>query len=676
MAVQRLEDKIKGISIINPDEVERNYYLYCIDYAIKNGFNHIQITGPIHDHVKGNIDGMTFNRKYSQFNDEKNADYINMCMEVVNEGLEISNKAGIKTFMWHHELDLPANFGKIFSDVLNENGDIEVSHPLVADYLENKILDFFYAYPKMDGIILTLHETKIPLLKLKNQKLDKIARVKHVVKILYDTCERLGKELIVRPFASLAKDQTLMLQAFAEISDKLIVMDKWTKYDWSLSLPDNDFFEEITQNPFIVEGDVFGEYFGKGRLPIMFQEHIEHKYAHCNKYPNSGFVARIDRNYQNPFGSVNEVNLVVNHAVLNNLDVAEQVKKFFADKYGTYGAVVQKIMEQTEANQKKIFYLNGYYYTQGSYFPEVNHAKNHFFFEIMREDYAIASNEWFIPIGWQRGAIDYLLQEKSEAVVEAENLLKEVLTLEGKLDKAEYEDLYVKFKNLDYVAKIWNEMTLVYYNYIKYFETLDDKFEKKLFLHLDNIDELHSKGRAELGEAFYNYLGARGFTNAIPEFGGDFVACLKANYKYEKQVRAVLSKENLLDYVVCGTAYEGHKIQKEVNFADTYFVGEDVCRIPGNKSAKWSTINAHGWFSYEMKTNADKDTQFTFLLGSSNDNLNVQITIGSDVHVIDKKITGKEEFSFIYPASGKDNVRVRIDRINANTPFVYIIKTK
>ena len=144
MAVQRLEDKIKGISIINPDEVERNYYLYCIDYAIKNGFNHIQITGPIHDHVKGNIDGMTFNRKYSQFNDEKNADYINMCMEVVNEGLEISNKAGIKTFMWHHELDLPADFGKIFSDVLNENGDIEVSHPLVADYLENKILDFLY----------------------------------------------------------------------------------------------------------------------------------------------------------------------------------------------------------------------------------------------------------------------------------------------------------------------------------------------------------------------------------------------------------------------------------------------------------------------------------------------------------------------------------------------------
>lgn len=39
-------------------------------------------------------------------------------------------------------------------------------NPLVKDFLENKILDFFEAYPLMDGIILTLHETKILFLKL------------------------------------------------------------------------------------------------------------------------------------------------------------------------------------------------------------------------------------------------------------------------------------------------------------------------------------------------------------------------------------------------------------------------------------------------------------------------------------------------------------------------------
>ena len=349
---------IRGISIINPDDVEKTYYEYCIDYAIKANYNHIQITGPIQNPVKGNIDGMTFSVKYSQFNDEKDAEYIKYCQKVVNEGLERSNKAGIKTFMWHHELDLPRAFTKAFPQVLNENGDIEVSHPIVKDYLENKIIDFFEQYPKMDGIVLTLHETKIPLLKLKNQKLDKIERVKYVTEILYNVCQRYGKEMIVRPFASLAKDQTMMLKAFAEISPNLFVMDKWTKYDWSLSLPDNDFFNEIERNPYVIETDIFGEYFGKGRLPIMFKEHIEHKYSYCEQFPHQGFVNRIDRNYQHPFGSVNEVNLVVMQALSNNLDVEKAVKEFFDERYGEAAAEVREVMERTEANQKKIFYMN------------------------------------------------------------------------------------------------------------------------------------------------------------------------------------------------------------------------------------------------------------------------------------------------------------------------------
>ena len=126
-----MNDYVKGISIVNPDEVEREYLLYCMRYAVKYGYNHVQITGPIHDGVKGNLDGMTPSRKYAQFNNEKDMDYVNMCMDVVNEALEITHAAGVKTYMWHHELDLPYAFGKAFPEVLNENGDIEVSHPLL-----------------------------------------------------------------------------------------------------------------------------------------------------------------------------------------------------------------------------------------------------------------------------------------------------------------------------------------------------------------------------------------------------------------------------------------------------------------------------------------------------------------------------------------------------------------
>jgi hypothetical protein len=671
------QNRVRGISIINPDEIEATYFNRCIDYAIKNQINHIQITGPIHDGVKGNIDGMIFNKKYAQFNYEKDEKYVNMCIDVVNAALDRTAANGIKSFMWHHELVLPTDLGKVYPEILNENGDMEVTHPIVKDYLENKINDFFDTYPKMDGIVLTLHETKIPLLKLKNQKLGKIERVKYVTEILFNACNSRGKEMVVRPFASLAEDQDMMLKAFAEISPNLMVMDKWTKYDWSLSLPDNDFFEKITGNPFLVETDIFGEYFGKGRLPIMFKEHIEHKFEHCNKYPHDGFVSRIDRNYQNPFGSVNEVNLVVMHALTSGLDVEKEVDDFFSERYGSAGKKVRAIMEKTENNQKKIFYMNGYYFTQGSYFPEVNHCKNHFFFEIMKDDYKIASNEWFIPVGWKRISIESILEEKSQAELEAAAMLKEVIALKNEIEKTEYDKLYLKFRNLDYVAKIWNLLAQSMFNYVKYFEKGDLAYKTALFNNMDAIDDLHAEGRKELGEDFYNYLGARGYTNQTPEFGGDFIACLKANFAAEEVAHKELNNEQLTDFIVCGGCTEGHELQKEVNFSDTLLVAGKQCRIPGNKAgAKWSTINAHGWFSYNLKVKPNAKSDLIFSFGSLTDTLSVQITADGVNFKTSEKIDGVKEIVIPYQAGNNDTLRVRIDRTDGNTPCLFTIKVK
>ena len=54
---------IKGISTLNPVDVEKEYLDLTVDYAISHGFDHYQLIGPIHDAVRGNIDGMTFSDK-------------------------------------------------------------------------------------------------------------------------------------------------------------------------------------------------------------------------------------------------------------------------------------------------------------------------------------------------------------------------------------------------------------------------------------------------------------------------------------------------------------------------------------------------------------------------------------------------------------------------------------
>lgn len=666
--------KMKGIAVCNPVDIDKDYLLFTVDYAAKMGFNHMQFVGPIHDAVKGNIDGMTLYRKYSMFNDEKNSIYVKHAMEAINEACVKTVSSGIKTYVWHHELELPSSFKEVYPEVLNNCGDIEVTHPLVKDFLEHKIIDFFYAYPGVDGIILTLHETKIPLLKLKDQKLGKIERVKYVTQILFETCEKLGKELVVRPFASLEEDYIMMAKAYEEISTDLLVMDKWTQFDWSLTMPHNAFYHKIKNNPLVVEGDIFGEFFGKGRLPLMLKEHIADKFNYCEGFVPRGYVARIDRAGQNPFGDVNEVNIHILHAHLNGKNVEQEINAFFSEKYHLAAFGVRKLMEQTEAVLKKIFYAKGYYFTELSLFPTLNHCKNHYYFEMMREHYDIASNEWYIPRDWERGELKTLLEEKASAAIEAGILLERLESIKDTFDREDYKALWTKFCNLKIVARIWLSLTKVFIDYVKYFENRENTFKDSLEKGIEELLEWNRCGKELLGNEFYLLSISEYFTS-----GGSveaFAEEVRESFRLEREAVERIEQEEVLDYVVCGGAMEGHRLQKEVNFSDTLVRDGALCRIPGNKRGmEWSSINAHGWFSYEVKVKPLEENEIHIRMGSIGEMLEVRVTIGEKEYEIREKVCGCKDLTFVYtPNEECNSVRIRFDKISGYTPCVFLIK--
>ena len=674
-----MSNRINGIAVCNPYDLDREYMLFTADYAIKHNVNHYQIVGPIHNPEKGNIDGMTFYRKYSQFNNEKNAEYVRFCEKVVNEVCDKLYPAGVKTYMWHHELEVPENFKETFPEILNSYGDVEITHPIIRDFLENKIADFFAAYPKMDGIILTLHETRIPLLKLKNQKLSKIERVKYVTEILYDTCKALGKELIVRPFASIEDDYEMMTKAYEQISSEMVIMDKWTQFDWSLTLPENQFFNKIKNNPLLVETDIFGEYFGLGRLPIMLKHHILKNYSYCEKFSPIGYMSRIDRATYHAFGDVNEVNYRIMEAHQNGSDVDDAIDTFFEERYPGAGTLVRDLMENTEDIQRRIFYVNNYYFTEGSRFPRLNHSKNHFYFEIMKEEHYLESGEWFIPKVWERGDISALRAEKQSAVNDCKTALEKLSALKGKISEADYSVLNDKFTNLYYVASAWKHLMEVFINYTKYFELKDQSFETELYNAFEALEKLNEEASAALGDKFYinalmiDQLGARCDGN-YPIL--TFIDDVKASFEQEKKAVEKLEKENLLDYVVCGGGYEGHKLKKEVNFSDTFVQDDGICRIPGtNRGKKFSSVNAHGWFSYEVKARPNTENTLVVLVKGTDGQIDFSITVGEESFNISEKAAGQKEYVFKFTESaGCDFVRVRIDRISGYTPFIYEIK--
>ena len=669
-------DMIRGISVCNPVDVKEDYFLFTIDYAIEKKITHVQLIGPIHDYVKGNIDGMTPYRKYSQFNDEKDMDYVNYCLDVVNKGCKKASEAGIKMYFWHHELDLPSSFAEVYPEVKNETDDIEVTHPLVKDFLENRIEDFFAAYPYMHGIILTLHETKVPLLKLKNQKLDKIERVKYVTQILHDTCKKLGKELIVRPFASLEEDYVMMTKAYESISTEMMIMDKWTQFDWSLCMPHNQFYNKIKNNPLFVEADIFGEFFGKGMLPLMLKKHITDKFAYCEGFKPAGYVARIDRAGRDPFGKVNQVNIDIMNACMQGEDVDAAADKFFEERYPGYAKEVASIMENTEEILKKIIYLKGYYYSELSMFPHINHSKNHFYFEMMKKDYDIASNEWFIPKNWDRGTIESIIEEKATAVKMSEEAYNKVLALEGKIGKTEYEDLWRKFANLKYVSLMWEKMTSIFINYVRFFETRDEKYEAVLENLLAEMDRIDNEGAKLLGADYYCNAANNDLASGRSERAKKFIRHIKQSFANEKAITEKLEAEDLTDFIVCGGGMEGHRLQKEVNFSDTYVEEDTIFRIPGTyRGAGFSTVNTHGWFSYEIKVKPNTENKIKVALSSMGDSIDIKVNIDGTEYTVNEKADGMKEFEFTYTGD-KDAIRIRFDRFTGNTPCVHWITVK
>ena len=667
-------DMIKGIAVNNPWDIDKDYLLFTIDYAAQMGFDHIQIVGPIHDVVRGNCDGMTPYRKYSQFNNEKNMPYVEYNLDAVNAACDKAAAYGIKTYMWHHELEPPNNFREAYPETLNSYGDIEVTHPIIKDFLENKIIDFFYSYPNMNGLILTLHETKYPLLKLKNQKLDKIERVKYVTQILYNTCKSLGKELIVRPFASVEEDYQMMLNAYEKISTEMLVMDKWTQFDWSLTMPHNAFYKKIQKNPLLVEADIFGEFFGKGHLPLMLKEHIAEKFTYCEGFSPAGYVARIDRDGQIPFGGVNEVNIVIMNAYLAGKNVEEEISGFFHKRYGTVATDVMALMECTERVLKKTIYTKGYYYTELSRFPSLNHSKNHFYFEMLREQFDITSDEWFIPHGWKRESVEALLAEKQDAVREADKLYDRILQLRDTMDEKEFHKLLIKFTNLKLVTKIWEQLFVTFWDYVRYFETFDDTFATSFEKDVELLCSLKQRGVDILGDAFYCLNGGREPFDYVEAFAKD----IRESFAAEgRALKMLVQDDSLTDFIVCGGAMEGHRLKKEVNFSDTLVIDGNLCRIPGNrKGMAWSNINAHGWFSYELKVRPKAENQISLLLGNPEGKLEARITIGDKEYEICEQFSGRKEYRFPYtPQRESDRVRVRVDKISRNTPCVYIIKS-
>jgi hypothetical protein len=294
---------------------------------------------------------------------------------------------------------------------------------------------------------------------------------------------------------------------------------------------------------------------------------------------------------------------------------------------------------------------------------------------MMKDEYTLASGEWFIPIGWERGSLDSVMEEKAIAVREAEEALEKLEALEGKLSEENYKELYTKFKNLELTAKIWEKLTHLFYNYAKLFEKGDTKYEEGFFECVSALEALNYAGKVALGDDFYCISGDSLAGGGRYELIDTFLREVLESFEAEKAAFEKFEAEDLYDYVIPGGASEGHALKKEVNFSATAIKDGELHRIPGSPLKGWSIVNAHGWFSYEVKVRPNVENTILIDIGSPTDTLDAKITIGENSEEL--HLDGaRHALTYTYKAGDEDTVRVRFDRISANAPEIYTVKVK
>jgi len=215
-------------------------------------------------------------------------------------------------------------------------------------------------------------------------------------------------------------------------------------------------------------------------------------------------------------------------------------------------------------------------------------------------------------------------------------------------------------------------------HYTKHFELRNEDHAAKLEAALDRLLRLDEEARKVLGEHFYvwqlSHNPNASYTTA-KEPVQSFVQDVQESFRLEKALHTRLAAENLTDFIICGGGYEGHRIMKEVNFSDTYLRPDGICRIPGTYRGKsFSTVNAHGWFSYELKVKPGVLNTLIVTANGSEGHIDFDLTIGECTHEVRTLSPEKTEFAFTFHPGEAESIRVRIDRITGHTPFIYEIK--
>ena len=255
-----------------------------IDLAPQYGINHIQLSHSLVAYAEQILES-----------DELRND--------VAELIEQAHGHDIEVVVWTHEMqNVPAQY--------MVGGKVNLASRSTWDYVADKYEKLFDALPGLDGVVLTLTETRIRI-DDDNEVVAEtppVRRMNRMINMIRRVCRERDARLIVRTFAWVPRTMLWFAEAMRDVPDDVTVMSKESWGDWYQYSPPNQFLGLFGRHPQIMEVDCWGEYAGRTVIPWIAVEHIRSRLAHARALGLAGAVARVDRAEVSTFGTPNEFN--------------------------------------------------------------------------------------------------------------------------------------------------------------------------------------------------------------------------------------------------------------------------------------------------------------------------------------------------------------------------------
>jgi len=222
-----------------------------------------------------------------------------------------------------------------------KGGKVAAYGPEFWQWMAGRYQKLLNALPEVDGIVITLTETKVPIDddNLVFSPLSPMERFRKMAQTIYDVLHPLNKQLILRTFTWIVEDYDWMLNAFRELPEDIIIMSKVNWGDWFQHYPSNPFIGKVAPQRQIIEFDLVGQYHGDTMVPWVYAEYIQQEMQYELSQNVTGVIARVDWS-GHVYGTANEFNAVAFSALAKDplLNLDQLWKQWAKEKYGAEAA--------------------------------------------------------------------------------------------------------------------------------------------------------------------------------------------------------------------------------------------------------------------------------------------------------------------------------------------------